>query len=98
MATELRQILVELGLEQYFPDCLRTGFQNWESLSHITEAQLLAINFRPGHRRKLQREIARRQLRWPDHKPLPTALDLQQQARILHKEALGVNSELLEEL
>jgi hypothetical protein len=40
MAAEFRQILVELGLEQDFADCLRAGFQNWDSLSNITEAQL----------------------------------------------------------
>jgi hypothetical protein len=88
---------VELGLEQYFPYCLRAGFHNWESLSHITEAQLAAINFRLGHRRKLQREIARRRLQWPDHRPLPTALELQEQTQVLHGPALGVNPELLSE-
>ena len=97
MAAELQQILVELGLEQYFHDCLRAGFQNWESLSNVTEAQLAAINFRLGHRRKLQREIARRRLQWPDHRPLPTALELQQQTQSLYRNALRVDPELLEE-
>jgi hypothetical protein len=68
MAFEDKQIIRDLGLEQYFRDCLRTGFQNWESLCNIAEAQLAAINFRLGHRRKLQREIARRRLQCPDHK------------------------------
>ncbi|KAH9204029.1 hypothetical protein DL95DRAFT_398847, partial [Leptodontidium sp. 2 PMI_412] len=97
MAAELRQILVELGLGQYFPNCLRAGFRNWESLSYITEVQLAAINFRLGHRRKLQREIARRQLQWPDHRPLPTALDLQQQLQSSYRNPLRAYPELLEE-
>jgi hypothetical protein len=97
MAAALRQILMELGLEQYFPNCLRAGFHNWESLSHITEAQLAAINFGLGHRRKLQREIARRRFQWPDHRPLPLALELQEQTQVLYRTTLGANPELLEE-
>lgn len=97
MAAELKQILGELGLEQYFHGCLHAGFLNWESLSNITEAQLAAINFRLGHRRKLQREIARRWLQWPDHRPLPTAVELQRQTQCSYRNALRVNPELLEE-
>jgi hypothetical protein len=97
MAAELNQILGELGLGQYFHGCLRAGFRNWELLSNITEAQLAAIKFRLGHRRKLQREIARRQLQWPNHKPLPTAPELQRQIQISSRKALNVDPELLEE-
>jgi hypothetical protein len=95
MAAALRQILVKLDLEQYLPDCLGAGFDNWESLSHITEAQLAAIDFRLGHRRRLQREIARRRFQWPEHRPLP--LELQEQTQVLYRTTLGANPELLEE-
>jgi len=41
----------------------------------VTESDFEALNIRLGDRRKLQREIARRQL-WPENSPLPTSDEL----------------------
>jgi hypothetical protein len=87
MTTELERILAELGLRQYLADCLTAGFGDWEALSNITESDLDNLNIRLGHRRKLQREIARRYL-WPDDKPLPTPEELQQHAQSLAHQTL----------
>jgi len=85
MTTELERILEELGLKQYLENCLTAGFDDWETLSNITESDLVNLNIRLGHRRKLQREIARRYL-WPDDKPLPTPEELQQHAQSLARQ------------
>jgi hypothetical protein len=97
MAAELNLILGEIGLGQYFSDCFCAGFRSWEVLCTITESQLAVIKFRLGHRRKLQREIARRQLQWPDYKPLPTESELQRRVRVSFKKALRVDPGLREE-
>jgi hypothetical protein len=70
MASELKQILAEIGLEQYLETFNSAGFYDWTALSTITESELEALNVLRGHRRRLQREIARRQA-WPDQTPLP---------------------------
>jgi hypothetical protein len=85
MTNELERILEELGLKQYLENCLTAGFDDWETLSNITESDLVNLNIRLGHRRKLQREIARRYL-WPDDKPLPTPEELQQHAQSLARQ------------
>jgi hypothetical protein len=69
---DLEQSLGELGLEQYLTRFLQAGFNTWETLADISEDDLAALNVRLGHRRKLQREIARRRSSWPDYRPLPT--------------------------
>jgi hypothetical protein len=69
---DLEQSLGELGLEQYLTRFLQAGFNTWETLADISEDDLAALNVRLGHRRKLQREIARRRRSWPDYRPLPT--------------------------
>jgi len=66
----LAEILAEAGLDQYLETFKAAGFHDWATLSTITESELAALNVLRGHRRRLQREIARRQ-QWPDWTPLP---------------------------
>jgi hypothetical protein len=94
---ELERSLRDLGLEQYLSNCLRAGIQSWQSLSTITEEELIAIGIRVGHRRKLQRAVARGLL-WPDNRPLPTASELTQHRQDLRRLTRGrIDPELLEE-
>ncbi|KAI9826512.1 MAG: hypothetical protein M1826_006613 [Phylliscum demangeonii] len=57
--TALAPILDRLGISQYAGIFLAEGFDTWEILLDITEEDLDALNVKRGHRRKLQREIAR---------------------------------------
>ncbi|TVY44176.1 hypothetical protein LOCC1_G004935, partial [Lachnellula occidentalis] len=75
MAAEINQMLEDLSLIQYRTPFHHAGLDNWASLCRITDAELEELGVRPGHRRKLQREVARRLL-WPDFKPLPTSEEL----------------------
>jgi len=77
MAGDLEIGLERLGLEDYVAGFKHAGFLDWDSLTHITESDLAALNMRLGDRRKLQREIARRH-RWPEDMPLPTTEQLSQ--------------------
>ena len=77
MAGDLEIGLEQLGLEDYAAGFKDAGFLDWDSLTHITEGDLAALNMRLGDRRKLQREIARRH-RWPEDMPLPTTEQLSQ--------------------
>lgn len=72
MAAELQRNLAGLDMLQYLPNLLHAGIQDWQSLSTITEAELKSLGVRVGHRRKLQRAIARDHL-WPENRPLPTS-------------------------
>ncbi|KAF8422877.1 hypothetical protein EV426DRAFT_633299 [Tirmania nivea] len=56
--TELEEILARLGLSQYLGRLIDEGFEKWETVLDITEQDLAALNFKLGHRRTLQREIA----------------------------------------
>ncbi|PVH87604.1 hypothetical protein DL98DRAFT_649230 [Cadophora sp. DSE1049] len=80
MAAELEAVLVVLGLEQYLPRFLNSGFGDWDALTRIAETQLSLLDVRLGHRRRLQRAIARERL-WPDDIALPLAPDLNQRIR-----------------
>lgn len=60
-----------LGLDDYIRSCKDAGFTDWQSLTQITEFDMAALNMPLGYRRRLQREIARRNS-WPDYKALPT--------------------------
>jgi len=71
MDTEFKQTFVRLGLEQYLPIFVRSGFSDWHLLCNITESDFGVLGVKRGHRRKIQREIARRHL-WPDKDPLPS--------------------------
>jgi hypothetical protein len=55
---DLPQVLERLGLAAYSSALLENGFHNWETVLDITEDDLTALNFKLGHRRSLQREIA----------------------------------------
>lgn len=97
-AADLQRTLTDLGLEQYLPNCLQAGFQNFQSLSSVTEAELTALGIRLGHRRKLLRKIARDHA-WPDNRPLPTSYsELQQHRNSVRRLARGnVDPDTLEE-
>ncbi|KAI9845704.1 MAG: hypothetical protein M1838_001567 [Thelocarpon superellum] len=56
--TDLESILVRLGLSQYLDQLVAEGFETWETVLDITEADLVALQVKRGHRRILQREIA----------------------------------------
>jgi len=70
MAEELENILTEIGLDQYLEPFKSAGFYDWQALCTITESELAALNVLRGHRRRLQREIARRSGH-SNEKPLP---------------------------
>jgi hypothetical protein len=70
MDADFKQTFVRLGLEQYLPLFVRSGFHDWHFLCNITESDFALLGVKLGHRRKLQREIARRHF-WPDYVPLP---------------------------
>lgn len=55
---ELSDVLGRLGLNEYLDVLTRNGFRNWDTVLDITEDDLTALNFKLGHRRTLQREIA----------------------------------------
>ncbi|KAK0121020.1 hypothetical protein ONS96_011208 [Cadophora gregata f. sp. sojae] len=78
MAAELEAALTVLGLEQYLSRFLDSGFGDWDALTKIAETQLSLLDVRLGHRRRLQRAIARERSSWPDDVPLPHAPDLNQ--------------------
>jgi hypothetical protein len=55
---ELSEVLERIGLSTYFQILSENGFRNWETVVDITEEDLTTLNFKLGHRRALQREIA----------------------------------------
>jgi hypothetical protein len=60
MDTEFRQTFVRLGLGQYLPIFVGSGFSDWHLLCNITESDFTILGVKLGYRRKIQREIARR--------------------------------------
>lgn len=59
MTQLLGTILGELGIAQYLDVFLQQGFDTWETILDITESDLDALGVKLGHRRKLQRRIAK---------------------------------------
>ncbi len=55
---ELSEVLGRIGLSTYLPVLTENGFGNWETVVDITEDDLTTLDFKLGHRRALQREIA----------------------------------------
>ena len=55
----LESTLASLDLGQYCDRFFQAGFDSWEVLCEITEEDLEALKVNLGHRRKLQRAIAR---------------------------------------
>jgi hypothetical protein len=66
---ELREVLERLGLTEYLQVLTENGFHNWDTVVDITEEDLTTLNFKLGHRRALQREIA-------TYRGLPSSLSL----------------------
>jgi hypothetical protein len=54
---QLSTALARLGLSQYEERLQEYGFEDWETLTAITETDMAKMNFKRGHRRKLQRAI-----------------------------------------
>jgi hypothetical protein len=54
---ELSTALSRLGLGQYEERLRENGFEDWETVTAIAEADLLELGFTLGDRRKLQRAI-----------------------------------------
>ncbi|KAJ5052225.1 uncharacterized protein L3040_001983 [Drepanopeziza brunnea f. sp. 'multigermtubi'] len=55
---DVQLILGHLGIACYWAPLCEAGFESWEVLQDITEADMGSIGMKLGHRRKLQREIA----------------------------------------
>jgi hypothetical protein len=66
---ELNEVLERLGLIEYHQVLSENGFHNWETVVDITEEDLTVLNFKLGHRRALQREIA-------SYRGVPSSLSL----------------------
>jgi hypothetical protein len=58
MAEHLTAVLERLGLREYSDVLAGNGFRSWETVLDITEDDLTTLDFKLGHRRVLQREIA----------------------------------------
>jgi hypothetical protein len=56
-AFELSTVLARLGLSQYEERLQENGFEDWETVTAITETDMAKMNFKLGDRRKLQRVI-----------------------------------------
>ncbi|KAH7082582.1 hypothetical protein BKA63DRAFT_134537 [Paraphoma chrysanthemicola] len=56
-AFELSAALARLGLSQYEERLRSNGFEDWETVTAMTETDMAALHFTRGHRRKLQRAI-----------------------------------------
>lgn len=82
---DLELVLSWLGLSQYHDRFVQAGFDSWETVLEITEDDLEILNVDRGHRRKLQREIARSKTRMLDpvvplaHQALPRQSFMQNQ-------------------
>ncbi|RVD83545.1 uncharacterized protein DFL_007930 [Arthrobotrys flagrans] len=68
--SELREILDRLGLSQYLGRLIEEGFDRWDTILDIQETDLAYMGFKLGHRRVLQRAIARDR-GIPEHEPIP---------------------------
>jgi hypothetical protein len=55
--SELSTTLAVLGLTQYEERLQQNGFEDWETVTAITEADLAELNFKQSHRQKLQNAI-----------------------------------------
>lgn len=56
-ASGLSAALARLGLGQYEQRLRENGFEDWETVTAITETDMVALDFKRGDRRKLQRAI-----------------------------------------
>jgi hypothetical protein len=67
--SELQATLEDLGLHEYQYCLVKHGFDTWDNLAGIKETDMAALGIKLGHRRRLQRENARR-LGHPGKEPL----------------------------
>lgn len=67
--SELQATFEDLRLEEYLSTLVEHGFDTWDCLTGITETDMATLGMKLGHRRRLQREIARR-LGHPANEPL----------------------------
>jgi hypothetical protein len=58
MSVHLTAVLERLGLTTYSTVLAQNGFRSWETVLDVTEDDLTTLDFKLGHRRVLQREIA----------------------------------------
>jgi hypothetical protein len=86
---QLRDVLERLGLTGYFQTLTENGFHNWDTVVDITEEDLTTLNFKLGHRRALQREIA-------TYRGLPSSLSLDPET--LSTEPTNLSTSALETL
>lgn len=84
---ELNEVLERIGLATYLQTLFENGFRNWETVVDITEEDLTTLNFKLGHRRALQREIAT----W---RGVPPSLSLEQD--VTSPEPTSLSSSALE--
>lgn len=61
--------LEALRLHEYYNRLVEHGFDTWQSLAGIHEAEMASLGIKLGHRRKLQRELASMQ-GYPAREPL----------------------------
>ncbi|KAB8293999.1 hypothetical protein EYC80_009463 [Monilinia laxa] len=66
---DLQSVLNRLKIQCYLHRLINAGFDTWDELKDITEADMQELDMRLGHRRKLQREIATSR-GWPLNSPL----------------------------
>ncbi|KAG8623200.1 hypothetical protein KVT40_008176 [Elsinoe batatas] len=57
LSTDLDQSLHSIGLQQYTQILRNEGFETWRQLLDITEDDMIALDIKLGHRRRLQRTI-----------------------------------------
>ncbi|GET62903.1 chromatin-associated protein [Rhizophagus irregularis DAOM 181602=DAOM 197198] len=55
---QVRDFLKKCNLLEYYDRFISEGFDQLQSLLDVTEADLIAMDVKRGHRRRLQREIA----------------------------------------
>lgn len=54
---ELGAILTQFGVKQYQERLQQNGFEDWDTVMAITEADLAELDFKLGDRRRLQRAM-----------------------------------------
>ena len=67
--SELQATFEDLCLQEYLSPLVEHGYDTWDCLTGITETDMATLGIKLGHRRRLQREIARR-LGHPANEPL----------------------------
>lgn len=70
---QIRDFLKKCNLLEYYDRFMSEGFDQLQSLLDVTEADLMAMDVKRGHRRRLQREIATMK-GIPSNVPLPLFL------------------------